>query len=158
MNKKCLIIIIMAIASAICFSSTAVLASDYGCTLTPGYWKTHSKYGPAPYDDCWTSIGEDRAFYSSGQTVYEVINTPPKAGNAYYILSFQYIAAVLNQNCGASFPWELAGEALIFADTFFSTHTPDSPLTMAERAAVIAAAAKLAIYNSGLIGPGHCDD
>ena len=30
-----------------------------GCTLTQGYWKTHSKYGPAPYDSTWALIGED---------------------------------------------------------------------------------------------------
>ena len=24
-----------------------------GCTLTQGYWKTHSENGPAPYDDNW---------------------------------------------------------------------------------------------------------
>jgi len=147
----------MVIASAIYFSGTAALAWVTGCTLTPGYWKTHSKYGPAPYDDCWATIGEDRPFYSSGKTVYEAINTPPKGGNAYYILSFQYIAAVLNYNCGASVPDDL-WEELIFADTFFSTHTPSSPLTKEERAAVIEAAAILANYNSGIIGPGHCDD
>ncbi len=27
-----------------------------GCTLTPGYWKTHSELGPAPYDDTWLQV------------------------------------------------------------------------------------------------------
>jgi hypothetical protein len=28
----------------------------YVCrTLTPGYWKTRSLYGQAPYDDGWTA-------------------------------------------------------------------------------------------------------
>ncbi len=30
-----------------------------GCTLTRGYWQTHSAYGPAPYDATWAEIGED---------------------------------------------------------------------------------------------------
>jgi hypothetical protein len=29
---------------------------EEGCTLTQGYWKTHSECGPAPYDDNWTNI------------------------------------------------------------------------------------------------------
>ena len=28
-----------------------------GCTLTQGYWKTHSLRGPAPYDDAWLLVG-----------------------------------------------------------------------------------------------------
>lgn len=28
-----------------------------GCTLTQGYWKTHSRYGPAPYDTTWAKVG-----------------------------------------------------------------------------------------------------
>jgi hypothetical protein len=27
-----------------------------GCTLTQGYWKTHSEFGPAPYDDAWGDV------------------------------------------------------------------------------------------------------
>ena len=38
-----------------------------GCTLTPGYWKTHSESGPAPYDDTWAllSNGADTGFFLS---------------------------------------------------------------------------------------------
>ena len=161
MNKKYLIIITMLIASAIYFSGTAALACDdyCGCTLTPGYWKTHSIYGPAPRDDGWDAAreGEDTIFFDSGKTVYEVINTPPKKGNAYYILSFQYIAAWLNWHNGASVPNEV-WDALECAENFFGTYTPSSVLTQEERAAAIACASILADYNEGIIGPGHCDD
>ena len=36
-----------------------------GCTLTQGYWKTHSEYGPAPYDDTWALLpaGADSPFF-----------------------------------------------------------------------------------------------
>jgi hypothetical protein len=158
MKKKYLIIITMLIASAIYFSGTAALACDdyCGCTLTPGYWKTHSKYGPAPYDDTWNGM-EDNGFWLSGQTAYQVINTPPKKGNAYYILSFQYIAAYLNNDNGAWVPPDV-WEQINWANTFFSTYRPSDSLTKEERAAAIACASILADYNEGIIGPGHCDD
>jgi hypothetical protein len=73
---------------------------DVGCSLTPGYWKTHSDNGPAPYDDTWALIGEDTAFFMSGTTWYGALWTPP-AGNAYWILAHAYIAAVLNDLNGA---------------------------------------------------------
>jgi hypothetical protein len=160
MKNKYLITITMLIASAIYFSGTAALACDdyCGCTLTPGYWKTHSKYGPAPYDATWAGR-EDNGFWLSGQTVYEVINTPRKKGNAYYILAFQYIAAWLNTDTGAWVPDDVI-EAFRCADTFFETYTPSDALSLPEeeRAAAIACASILADYNEGIIGPGHCDD
>ena len=159
MKKKYLIIITMLIASAICFAGTAVLACDCGCgcTLTPGYWKTHSQYGPAPYDDTWANIGEDTQFYNSGKTFYEVINTPPKKGNAYYILSFQFIAVWLNYYNGASVPDDV-DEAWHEAEFFFLNYTPSDSLSEDERDEVIEWATTLANYNEGIIGPGHCDD
>ena len=72
-----------------------------GCTLTPGYWKTHSKYGPAPYDATWAEIGEDTPFFASGKTWYDALWTEPKGGEAYYILAHAYIAAALNFKNGA---------------------------------------------------------
>ncbi len=51
-----------------------------GCTLTQGYWKTHSRYGPAPYDSTWAQIGEDTPFYLSGQSYYRVLWTSPSGG------------------------------------------------------------------------------
>ena len=126
-----------------------------GCTVTPGYWKTHSKYGPAPYDNTWALIGEDTTFFLSGMTWYQVINTPPSGGNAYYILSFQYIAARLNVLAGAS-TTPAVDAALAWATTFFSTYTPATKLSKPVRDAAIANATTLANYNNGLIGPGHC--
>ena len=26
------------------------------CTRTQGYWKTHSEYGPAEYDETWNEL------------------------------------------------------------------------------------------------------
>jgi hypothetical protein len=130
---------------------------DDGCTLTQGYWKTHSKYGPAPYDSTWALIGEDTAFFSSGQTWYQAINTSSAGGNAYYILAHQYIAAKLNLAAGASSTPAVAA-ALASADAFFATYTPSSTLSKAVRAQAISDAGTLAGYNEGGIGPGHCPD
>lgn len=63
-----------------------------GCTLTQGYWKTHSKEGPAPYDVAWKNLGpleEDTRFFSSGKTWYQLFWTPPSGGNAYIQLAHQ---------------------------------------------------------------------
>jgi hypothetical protein len=132
-----------------------------GCTLTQGYWKTHSSYGPAPEDPNWLllpgGLGPDTPFFTSGQTWYQVFWTPPKKGNAYYILAHQYEAAVLNKLSGAG-STPAVDAAITFAETFFGSHTPTSTLSKAERAAVIAAAGVLGSYNEGAIGPGHCSE
>jgi hypothetical protein len=137
----------------------ATVECDVGCTLTQGYWKTHSERGPAPFDDTWAllSEGADTPFYTSGQTWYEVFWTTPKGGNAYYILAHQYEAAVLNQLNGASSTPEVDA-ALVWADTFFSTHDPDTQLSKAERQEAISYAGILGSYNEGITGPGHCDE
>jgi hypothetical protein len=148
-------------------TSTATVTIDVpcaaGCTLTQGYWKTHSKYGPAPSDPAWNNItpaGPDTVFFLSGQSWYQVFNTSPSGGNAYYILAVQYMAAELNTlNGSASTPAVTA--ALSWATGFFSTYTPAQIAALdkssALRAAAISAASTLDSYNSGATGPGHCD-
>jgi hypothetical protein len=92
-----------------------------------GYWKTHSKYGPAKYDPTWKIIGEDQSFFYSEQTWYEVIVTEPRKGNVYYILAHQYIAARLNELAGTTVPTEIA-EAIAEATKLFDDPacTPES--------------------------------
>ena len=70
---------------------------DNGCSLTPGYWKTHSERGPAPYDATWAKLpaGADTIFFRSGVSYYTALWTAPN-GNAYWILAHAYIAAQLN--------------------------------------------------------------
>ncbi len=65
-----------------------------GCTLTQGYWKTHSSYGHASYDATWAAVGENTPFFSSSSTWYSALLESPE-GDAYWILAHQYIAAVL---------------------------------------------------------------
>ena len=131
-----------------------------GCTLTQGYWKTHSKYGPAPYDDAWALLlpnGEDTTFYLSGQSYYDVLWTNPRGGNAYYILAHQFIAAVLNRLNGAS-TTPAVNDALAWAADFFNTYTPSSTLSKSFRSTALNNAFVLDMYNNGFTGPGHCSD
>lgn len=132
-----------------------------GCTLTFGYWKTHSIYGPAAHPDLtWDLIlpsGPDTAFFSSGKSWLQVLQTNPARGNAYYILAHQWIAAVLNIFSGAS-STPAVDAALVFGFNFFSTHTPNQALTSTQRDQVISAADLLDDYNEGVIGPGHCPE
>jgi hypothetical protein len=134
-----------------------------GCTLTQGYWKTHSKYGPAPSDPAWNNItpsGPDTTFFLSGQTWYQVFNTSSAGGNAYYILAHQYMAARLNILNGAS-STSAVDAALSWSTTFFNTYTPAQIGALkgssALRATAISNASTLESFNSGAIGPGHCD-
>jgi hypothetical protein len=130
-----------------------------GCSLTPGYWKTHSSYGPAPYDDNWALLpdGADTTFFLSSQSWYGVLWTNPSGGNAYYILAHAYIAAKLNiLNGAASTP--AVDSALAWADTFFGTYAPSAKLSKTVRADAISYASLLDQYNNGYIGPGHCSE
>ena len=131
-----------------------------GCTRSKGYWKTHSAYGPAPYNDTWALLGEDSTFFLSNQSNYEVMWTPPSGGNAYYMLAHQYIATQLNLLGGAD-PEEIQN-AFDDATDLFETYTPqeigslqgNNPL----RQEFIGLKSLLAQYNGGEIGPAHCGE
>ncbi len=136
---------------------------DDGCSLTPGYWKTHSGYGPAPYDDTWALLanGADTDFFWSGQTYYEVLWTEPQ-GDAYYILAHAYIAAQLNFLNGAD-P-TAAQAAFDEATALFEQYEP-AQVSGAKgkngkelREQFIDWARILDDYNNGYNGPGHCSE
>ncbi len=138
---------------------TVTVPNDgYGCTLTQGYWKTHSLKGPAPYDSAWALLGpceQNTAFFGSGKSWYQVFWTPP-AGNAYFILAHQYMAAKLNVLNGAAKPAAVTN-ALASAEALF---TGASGTTLSKTAATSAKqlAATLDAYNNGVTGPGHCSE
>ncbi len=131
-----------------------------GCTLTQGYWKTHSQYGPAPYDETWAEIGEDSPFFLSGKTYYQTLWTAP-GGNAYWNLAHQYIAAQLNQLNGASIPPSVLA-AFNAATVLFNTYTPAQiaglPGNNPIRKQFVNLAGILDKYNNGITGPGHCSE
>ena len=130
-----------------------------GCTLTQGYWGTHSSYGPAKYDATWALVGANGAnttFYLSGRSYYQQLQTP-SGGNAYNILANQFIAARLNMLKGAAAP---AGLDMTAVETFFTTHTPAQIGALkgshAVRAQALAWASTLDRYNNGLLNAAHC--
>jgi hypothetical protein len=87
-----------------------------------------------------------------------VFGTPP-AGNVYYNLAHQYMAAKLNVLNGAATTPEVDA-ALAYAEAFFAKYTPAQAkmLKGSAKSAVGANASLLDKYNNGLIGPGHCDE
>jgi hypothetical protein len=131
-----------------------------GCTLTQGYWKTHSMYGPAPYDATWAMLPDraDTEFFLSGMSWYEVFWTAP-AGNAYYNLAHQYMAAKLSQLNGAS-STPAVDAAMASAENLLSTYTPAqvAGLKGAAKKVWTDQASILDQYNNGRIGPGHCSE
>ena len=132
-----------------------------GCTLTQGYWKTHSEYGPAPYDDTWAMLsnGADTPFFGTGSSYYEILWMAPKGGNAYLILAHQYIAAELNQLNGAYVPPEVQ-DAMDQAEALLIEYEGklSIPKRGGDRALAIELYGLLDDYNNGLIGPGHCSE
>jgi hypothetical protein len=140
-----------------------------GCTLTQGYWRTHSKYGPAPYDDTWAVAGtealggmEDVGFFLSGQTYHQVLWTAPK-GNVYYNLAHQWIAAYLNMLNGASVPADVQS-ASVRGKVLLSTYSPAQIMALKGKNATIVRTEFIQLsgildgYNNGIVGPGHCSE
>lgn len=129
-----------------------------GCTATLGYWKTHSEKGPAPYDATWAQLpdGADTPLFDSGKSWYEAFWTPPKGGNAYWILAHQYMAAHLNSLAGAD--TGAVADALAEAAALLDAYDTDTgAITGSLRNRFTALASLLDAYNNGDIGPGHCD-
>jgi hypothetical protein len=137
-----------------------MLAEDNGgCTLTQGYWKTHSIHGPAAKaDPTWSTVGgPDASFFGSGASWLQVFNTPPR-GNAYYQLAHQYMAAVLNKNAGTSTTAAVDAAMTWAFDAFTANPSPSASFWTDNKATAVGYAGTLGSYNEGLIGPGHCDD
>jgi hypothetical protein len=128
-----------------------------GCSLTPGYWKTHSAYGPAPYDDTWAQLpnGADTIFALSGQSYHYVLWRPIR-GNGYYILARAYIAAQLNGLNGSSL--DAVSAEYAEATQLFALYGPGDVDKGKLRKRFIELAQILDDYNNGLIGPGHCSE
>jgi hypothetical protein len=138
-----------------------------GCTLTLGYWKTHSTYGPAPKaDDGWFSIGDvdgdgtaegpDEMFFTSGKTWLQILNTA-SAGDQYLNLARQYVAARLNLANGVTSPPASVTSAIDAATTYFQTQ-PAGITSGRLPKSLQTAPGVLDQFNRGLIGPGHCSE
>ncbi len=163
--------------------STVTNRPTLGCTLTPGYWKTHSHHGPAPEDETWfdlgdvdgdgTSEGADELFFDTGKTYYQIMMMSASSGNAYVNLAQKYIATVLTSLMDSN-PNDLPDDietkmfrAEELLDQYDTTNPLDIPKTIPngkkkvqnpDRAEAIAIASTLDNFLNGNV-PGwpHCD-
>jgi hypothetical protein len=134
------------------------------CTLSPGYWASHTIYGPAAYpNSTWTSVGgPDAPFFLSGQSWYQVFRES-RGGAGYYELARQYMAATLNTlqaSPNGVVPPPEAMQALSDAEGYFSSHTIAQAERLPEDARNAAArtASILAQFNAGLLFTPPCDE
>jgi len=139
-----------------------------GCTLTLGYWKTHSGFGPQP--DVVTSLLPVWLGTSGGTksiqvtTVAQAVqflgmrgsNNVFDASNGINKLYAQLLTAKLNIKNGAD--GSAVASTISSADAFLATHdsTDWGSLTKAQKQQVLGWMTILDNYNNGLIGPGHC--
>ncbi|WP_143186070.1 hypothetical protein [Algoriphagus halophilus] len=129
------------------------------CALTQGYWKTHSEFGPAPYDDTWALLpsGASTVFFLSGQTWYEAFNTPP-SGNVYYQFAHQFMATSLNILGGAD--QSAVSAEYNTAISLFNTYTPAQVAALPKSSPIRTQMLEIALtfdnYNKGIIGTGNC--
>ena len=125
---------------------------DPGCTYTQGYWKNHHRFCKRGKRKCdpWPI---DETTMLCGKTWLNILKTPPKGGNAWYILAHQWIAAKLNVASGAAAD-ALLLQVLAEAESLLLGCSIDRD----DRAWALELAQYLDDYNNGRIGPGHCDD
>lgn len=147
-----------------------------GCTLTRGYWQSHSANGKGKKNNLpWGDLNDGQCPHHESSILYgtmewyDALATPPTGGNACLIAGAQYVAAKLNIDCnGACVPDVFVADALACVkDKLDSAYCPgltpgNGPLTDAEkvaRATLLSCSRTLDAYNNGyLLGPGHCDD
>lgn len=118
-----------------------------GCTYTIGYWKNHPEDWPT----------NNLSLYTMHEAMMNLW-TPPKGGNAYFILAHQYIGAELNVVNGTSISDEVL-DAWFSAQELLETYMDAEkiPKKSSDRDWAIDLADILDDYNNGLLGPCHCD-
>lgn len=110
------------------------------CTYTQGWWRNHD----------WPVGDRNATFYSSGLTWYNAMVAQPR-GDAYFILTQQYVAAYLNVQNGAPAP-----DALAQATAWFQTYGPGQRNNTDAGRTANTLAGLLDAFNNGFTGPGHC--
>lgn len=132
------------------------------CTLSQGYWKNHSEFGPAPYDTTWAVMpdGASTPFFDTGSTWLYFFREPPKGGNAYIKLARQYMAAWLSGLRGASLA-EVAGDieqAMAWLDRYDGDPDTFDPDDKSLQHDFNQLQERLDAFNNGMVGPPKCDD
>jgi len=139
------------------FSGTPPLCNptNFGCTLTIGFWKNHTSRWPAGFSptDPWFSA----TMHIGTETWLSALTGGPTHKNGYWILARAYIGAVLNGAKNGSAPAGVV-DAINKAAAFFSTAMPsdcNGPGSCGDQKAL---AGILQTYNEGKYpgGPPHC--
>lgn len=143
------------------------LVPQDGCTLTIGFWKTHSGFGPqanvtGQYLPLWlgNSGGAHSILVADSAIAYDILNRNVYGDNNNGItkLYAQLLGAKLNIAAGAS---NSAVAAIITAaDNFLASNfwTAWPGLSNSTKKMVLGWMSALDDYNNGITGPGHCDD
>ncbi len=123
----------------------------FDCTLTIGFWKTHP--------ESWTrvtSLTLGTVTYGNAQ-VLAILNTSAR-GNGLVSLAHQLIAAKLNALLGAV-PTPDVQSAIAEADALIGGLVVPPVGTGSLKPGVTSALTSLLdSFNTGLIGPGHCEN
>jgi len=136
---------------------------ECGCALGFGFWKTHNNTvcdsdPTSPLCVVWPGgYDPDAAFFLSGQTWLQALNTNAAGGNGYYQLQHQYIAAMLDLATGACAP-EGVQNTFDLAAAWLIANTPGACGTGGSCGQQKDWAAALGLYTSGGYpgGPSHC--
>ena len=132
-------------------ATVACHAPPAGCTFTQGYWKNHPDNWPV------SSLTLGTVTYTKAQLIATL--KTPVGGNGLISLSYQLIAAKLNQANGASVPPEVAS-AIAAADALIGgLVVPPVGSGFLSPSATDSLTNTLDTYNNGLApgGPAHCD-
>ncbi len=137
-----------------CTQTVTVTAGDCpdtgdNCTYTQGYWKNHPDEWPV------ASLNLGSVNYTKAQLL-SILNQPVQ-GNGLVLLSRQLIAAKLNIANGAD-PDDIADKIAAADALIGSKAVPPVGTDSVPTSDVSAIADMIAMYNEGVIGPGHCDE
>jgi hypothetical protein len=149
-------------------SIPVIVPCAQGCSLTIGYWKTHAN--PASHRHDATQTLEVLAAAQPPITVGgNAVTATPGTYNVVSLLSFsgdpskpinklyaQLVGAKLNIANGAD--GSAVSTTITQADTFLTGKGPSQNLSGTQKQTAVSLAAQLENFNSGGIGPGHCDE
>lgn len=126
-------------------------ATEQGCTLSKGFYATHSKYEKKPALKIPWLLSEDTLL--CGKKWYDLMNKTPKSGDAWLILAQQWIAAKLNVALGAS-TGPIIDAAISNGESMLSNNC--SGISKSLRQTALEYSLLLEDYNNGFTGPGQC--